>query len=192
MLAPGTAGADILHGAGQKTTAQAPDRLLNGWKEIAAFFRKDERTMRRWAATMDLPVHRVHDAKRGTVYAYAGDLEQWLKRQRQNLNGDEVAELVNETPAAMLVPDNARAGRLRTPPRCWHWLCLFAAVIVAAATATWAMTSLRQTAVAPPSPPKRPRAHHPKQVYDLYLNGIYLSQKRTPEGWPRRSRYSRR
>ncbi len=152
------------------------DRLLNGWKEIAAFFRKDERTMRRWAATMDLPVHRVHDAKRGTVYAYAGDLEQWLKRQRQNLNGDDVAELPVETAAVAPVQTTPEPAASGGRPARWRWL-IFAALIVAAATGTWAMTSFRQAAVAPP-PQNRPS----QQVYDLYLNGIYLSQKRTPEG----------
>lgn len=95
------------------------DRLLNGWKEIAAFFRKDERTMRRWAATMDLPVHRVHDAKRGTVYAYAGDLEQWLKRQRQTLNDDEASHLTNDVPATATPVEPAASERR---PARWRWL----------------------------------------------------------------------
>lgn len=149
------------------------DRLLNGWKEIAAFFRKDERTMRRWAATMDLPVHRVHDAKRGTVYAYAGDLEQWLKRQRQTLNDDEASHLTNDVPATATPVEPAASERR---PARWRWLVL-AGVVVAAATATWAMTGFRLATFAPPS-----QSRPSQQVYDLYLNGIYLSQKRTPEG----------
>lgn len=154
----------------------ANGRLLNGWKEIAAFFRKDERTMRRWAATMDLPVHRVAGAKRGTVYAYASDLESWLKRQR--LSGDDVAPAPDDeaaVAAGLAGPDPRRRGAERWSTR-WRWVALVG-VIVAGATATWAMTSMRQTAVAPPAS-SRPS----QQVYDLYLNGIYLSQKRTPEG----------
>ena len=34
-------------------------RRLKTWKEIAAFFDRDERTVKRWEATRGLPVRRV-------------------------------------------------------------------------------------------------------------------------------------
>jgi tetratricopeptide (TPR) repeat protein len=55
------------------------DRRLDSWKEIAAFFDRDERTVRRWEKERALPVYRVPGKGRGSVYAFAGELTQWLK-----------------------------------------------------------------------------------------------------------------
>jgi len=52
-------------------------RRLDSWKEIAAYFQRNERTVRRWEQTEGLPVHRhVHD-KRGSVYANTAELDAW-------------------------------------------------------------------------------------------------------------------
>jgi len=52
---------------------------LDTWKEIGAFFGRDERTVKRWEATRGLPVHRVPGSGRATVYAYVSELERWLE-----------------------------------------------------------------------------------------------------------------
>jgi tetratricopeptide (TPR) repeat protein len=59
----------------------APDRL-DSWKEIAAYLNRSERTVRRWEATEDLPVHRLQHDKRGSVYAYARELDAWRGSRR--------------------------------------------------------------------------------------------------------------
>jgi len=51
---------------------------LNSWKEIAAFFDKDVRTVRRWESVRRLPVHRMPGGARSGVFAYVSELEQWL------------------------------------------------------------------------------------------------------------------
>ena len=51
---------------------------MNSWKEIAAFFDKDVRTVRRWEATRHLPVRRMPGGGRSGVYAYVAELGQWL------------------------------------------------------------------------------------------------------------------
>jgi len=56
-----------------------PDRRLNSWKSIAAYFERDERTVKRWEAQRGLPVHRVPGAGRSSVYAYTSELAEWLK-----------------------------------------------------------------------------------------------------------------
>jgi len=48
---------------------KSADGRLGSWKEIAAFFGKDERTVKRWEAQRGLPVHRVPGGSRTTVYA---------------------------------------------------------------------------------------------------------------------------
>jgi hypothetical protein len=63
---------------GSNDNFQAADRRLDSWKEIAAFFGRDERTVRRWEKENALPVHRVPGGAKGRVHAYEGELRQWL------------------------------------------------------------------------------------------------------------------
>jgi len=57
----------------------AIDRL-DSWKEIAAYLRRDVRTVQRWEARNGLPVHRhtPEPAKGRPVHAYRSELDQWL------------------------------------------------------------------------------------------------------------------
>jgi tetratricopeptide (TPR) repeat protein len=55
-----------------------PKKRLDSWKEIAAFFDRDERTVKRWEKERGLPVHRVPGSARGSVFAYAEELAEWL------------------------------------------------------------------------------------------------------------------
>lgn len=52
---------------------------LNSWKEIAAFFGRDERTVKRWEHQRGLPVRRIPGSGRSPVYAFRHDLEAWLR-----------------------------------------------------------------------------------------------------------------
>jgi tetratricopeptide (TPR) repeat protein len=56
-------------------------KRLDSWKEIAAFFGRDERTVNRWEKEQGLPVHRLPGAK-GRVYAYTEELSAWLAAPR--------------------------------------------------------------------------------------------------------------
>jgi TolB-like protein/Tfp pilus assembly protein PilF len=73
----------------QDTVGQPPGRRLDSWKEIASWFGRSERTVRRWEEREGMPVHRLLHEKRGTVYAYSGELEEW--RQSRNLLASECA-----------------------------------------------------------------------------------------------------
>ena len=55
-----------------------PERRLDSWKEIAAFFGRDERTVRRWEKDGALPIRRVPGTAKGRVFAYETELQQWL------------------------------------------------------------------------------------------------------------------
>ncbi len=52
-------------------------RLLTSWKEIAAFFERDVRTVQRWEKEEGLPVHRHLHHRQSSVFAYSDELEQW-------------------------------------------------------------------------------------------------------------------
>jgi len=51
-------------------------KRLDSWKEIAAFFGRDERTANRWEKELGLPIHRLPGTK-GRVYAYTEELSAW-------------------------------------------------------------------------------------------------------------------
>jgi Tol biopolymer transport system component len=55
---------------------------LESWKEIAAYLKRDVRTVIRWEKSEGLPVHRQMHQARGSVFAYASELEAW-KRSRE-------------------------------------------------------------------------------------------------------------
>lgn len=55
-----------------------PERRFDSWKEIAAYFDRDVRTVRRWERDEALPVHRHLHRSRGSVYAYQPELDRWL------------------------------------------------------------------------------------------------------------------
>lgn len=54
-----------------------PERL-DSWKAIAAYLKRDERTVRRWEKE-GLPVHRHLHAKKASVYAYPAEIDLWWK-----------------------------------------------------------------------------------------------------------------
>src|SRR5262245_8666198 len=62
----------------------APDRL-DSWKEIAAYLRRSERTVRRWELTEGLPVRRHPHQRQATVYAFRSELDAWLQNRGEQL-----------------------------------------------------------------------------------------------------------
>lgn len=62
--------------------AHAPkleSRILNSWKEIAAYLNRGVRTVQRWERELNLPVHRIGKGKRSPVYANVAELDFWLR-----------------------------------------------------------------------------------------------------------------
>jgi TolB-like protein/Tfp pilus assembly protein PilF len=53
------------------------DERLETWKEIAQYFRRAVRTVKRWEKDEGLPVHRHVHKKLGTVYAHRSELDAW-------------------------------------------------------------------------------------------------------------------
>ncbi len=54
-------------------------RKLVSWKAIADHFGCDVRTVRRWEGDRNLPVYRPAGGKRSSVFAYASELDAWLR-----------------------------------------------------------------------------------------------------------------
>jgi hypothetical protein len=87
------------HTPAQNQTARG-ERLVS-WKEIAAYLKRDIRTVQRWEKQEALPVHRhLHD-ERGTAYAYAGE----------SMNGCRIAVVATlrpQLPATRVVLNQSR------------------------------------------------------------------------------------
>lgn len=63
---------------GGNDNLQMLNQRLDSWKEIAAFFKCDERTLRRWEKERGLPIHRAPGGAGGKVFAYTDELSAWL------------------------------------------------------------------------------------------------------------------
>jgi hypothetical protein len=63
---------------------EQPGRRLDSWKAIASWFNRSEKTVRRWEEREGLPVHRLLQYKRGTVYRFIGELEAWRESRIVN------------------------------------------------------------------------------------------------------------
>jgi eukaryotic-like serine/threonine-protein kinase len=93
----------------QQTPADSlPSDRLDSWKEIAAYLKYSERTVRRWEAA-GLPVHRRPHEKKAAIYAYKGEIDLWWNDGRQALKPQQAPfprrkrRLVWLAAAAMLV-----------------------------------------------------------------------------------------
>ena len=63
----------------------AASERLDSWKEIAAYLKRDESTVRRWEED-GLPIHRLPHKKKATVYAFKSELDVWWSDGRSRLD----------------------------------------------------------------------------------------------------------
>jgi Tol biopolymer transport system component len=76
-------------GSQKETAAQPAEDRLTSWKAIAAYVKRDVTTAQRWEKREGMPVHRhLHD-KRGSVYAFRGELDAWLKDRSPQLASEQ-------------------------------------------------------------------------------------------------------
>jgi tetratricopeptide (TPR) repeat protein len=176
-----------MHARGQ----QASKARLDSWKEIAAFFGRDERTVKRWEKERGLPVHRVPGGVRGGVFAYAAELSQWLKEPGATVtessdpasaaeanvsSGDAIREpeaVISKLVLAPAIP--ARSSRFQVA----RILGLLLAILLGFLILKHQIPRQPTSASAINIPPA---AHRPNpEAEDLYLKGRYYWNKRTPE-----------
>lgn len=175
-----------------------PNRRLDSWKEIAAFFDRDERTVRRWEKERSLPVRRMPGKLRGSVYSFSSELSQWLNTPnfpREEMQG-EAPGGETEVVAAEVLPSaisidspslerrSAESNRRDSAPsHRWRELrYLVIAVMILATLAIVAVTRRGGSARAA----RKDAAVSTSRVIDpeteqLYLKGIYYFNKRTPD-----------
>ena len=151
-------------------SVQAAHRL-DSWKEIAAYFGRSERTVRRWEENEELPVHRLQHEKRGSVYAYASELDGWREARESEVEPE--ATVGEERPPEIEPSPNRPGGR-------WLWLLATGGGLLLVVAVLLGMKLLRGEtqpieARLSAHPPVNPEAHQ------AYVKGRYL---RTVSGEP--------
>jgi TolB-like protein/Tfp pilus assembly protein PilF len=73
-----------------------PGKKLDSWGEIASYLGREVRTVQRWERTEDLPVHRHEHKKKSTVYAFANELDAWIKKRQPKDDPEADAAFVRE------------------------------------------------------------------------------------------------
>jgi Tfp pilus assembly protein PilF len=192
---------------------RGPNRRLDTWKEIASYFGRDERTVKRWEKDRSLPVRRL-PGPHGGVYAYSDDLARWMslrserhsdQRQRESAETQPVLfqpvtePTSNSVPVALPAPGTVEASptfqldkKKRIGMRAGWSLGLGLAMLAAGALALfyhkpvlafWGKPNRAVTRVV--SSPHVPTT----EVQDLYLKGRYFWNKRTPADLQKALRY---
>ena len=73
--------------------APAKERKLESWGEIAAYLRREIRTVQRWEKTLGLPIHRLQVGKQSSVYAFPSELDKWYReREPKEIKDDPPIE----------------------------------------------------------------------------------------------------
>ena len=176
---------------------RAQNRRLDSWKEIAAFFGRDESTVKRWERDRALPVHRLPGSSRSRVFAYSDELTRWMqsrdgaeKASDQSATG-ATSDVHNDTDTVVVGSSPSLSRSFAVNARRWMAITASFVLLLAAASVWFAWRrpvaeakssdllvrdSERSTTLPESSrPPANPEAQ------ELYLKGRYYWTKRTPE-----------
>jgi tetratricopeptide (TPR) repeat protein len=154
-------------------------RRLNGWKEIGAFFQKNERSVKRWEQR-GLPVHRLPGGAKTAVFAFTGELEAWLKGSR----GAAAAKDAAEAPAGAAPQPIASQPDVSAPAPVWYRRPVAAAAalgvvaVLALALGAGAFALIRGSGSEATAARHQPTA----EAAQLYLSGLYHWNTRTADG----------
>ncbi len=180
-------------------------KRLDSWKEIATFFGRDERTVKRWEKERGLPVYRLPGSARGGVFAYTRELAEWLKAPNHVWEAAETVsgeissaegEAGRDIPANVLtlkVPADVSdevSGEVPGAPGAALQLVPKPSRLAASRTFLWAapLVVIAGSFFALSFSHREPRfknalaaLHRPNaEAQDLYLKGRYHFEKRTP------------
>ena len=173
---------------GQSLNDQRASELLSGWKAIAQHFGRTQSTVRRWAATADLPVYRAAGEKGLSVYAYVDELDAWLTRRETaktparadrdpgRPTGDDGSEGAGPAPLEKASKEHRAAlARWAVPTRRVASLALALLLVVGIGATAWRQQGEHEPLADATTPV-------PEEARELYLRGTYLWNRRTPAG----------
>lgn len=123
---------------------------LDSWKEIAAYLRRDESTVRRWGKN-GLPVHRHVHRSRAAVYAYKKELDAWWNQERAAIGSIEPDTPDSVSPTAQHLPIPPAASAALPGKRSYFRVAatVLAIAAIAATAARLVFTDHTRSATAP-------------------------------------------
>lgn len=156
---------------------------LESWKEIAAYLKREVRTVQRWEKIAGLPVHRLRIDKLGSVYAYKFELDAWREQRHLGLEPEEEEKEQGKQPELEeQLPDEPleQADASLAPPRPRQ---LLPTVLLVAVIAVGTAYFVRQRFWPPtnPSPAKTKLVVLPFQNLSGDPNQDYFSDGLTEE-----------
>jgi Tol biopolymer transport system component len=114
------------------TAPSSADRL-ESWKEIAAYLRRDVKTVQRWEKREGMPVHRhLHD-KLGSVYAFRPELDAWTRNRRLTPSQDGTSAAAEPASAPPIAAGHS--PKPRAPRTAVLWPLMTGVVVLAIAAA---------------------------------------------------------
>ncbi len=164
---------------------KAPNRRLDSWKEIAAFFGRDERTVKRWEKERALPIHRLPGGLRARVFAFTEELDRWMHSLELPPGEASPAEALDPAQASPEIPPEnpeleaaapapSKPGRSKKP---WFIAAVVGLLVIAAVTPL----AIRRHRLAVEASTGATPTHTPAPgAQELYLQGRYYWNKRTP------------
>jgi Tfp pilus assembly protein PilF len=153
-------------------------RRLDSWKEVACFFKRDERTVRRWEKERALPVHRIPGAAKGRVFAFEGELQEWLSASEGLEPASQPQDLQPQAHS-----ERVKRFSLRSPKK---WLAALT-LGLALTAAIFAYRNAHRIAVhasgrtGSTAGNRDPASLTNSQAEEFYLQGRYYWNKRTPD-----------
>jgi hypothetical protein len=78
----------------------AQRETLESWKQIAAYLKRSERTVRRWESREGLPVHRHGHQSQDTVFAHVDEIDRWMSRRTRRVRPAAAAPTLEPQDAA--------------------------------------------------------------------------------------------
>src|SRR5713226_1021679 len=94
------------------------DKKLVSWKEIASHLGREVRTVQRWERSEGLPVYRHEHLRKSTVYAFANELDDWIKKRqpKDDPEADAAFEPEPDVGDALLGSENGDEAKTDVPP----------------------------------------------------------------------------
>ncbi len=152
----------------------ATPEQLGSWKEIAAYLKRDVRTVQRWEKDEQLPVRRHPHKKLGTVYAYKAELDAWWEGHARLGEAAEFAPRAERSPrpkqpAASPTPTKG-ASRL-SRQKYWFPIATLLALLASALLLTYWMEVER-----PKAEPASPKISGVAQItHDTFWIGSFAT-----------------